>query len=71
MQSFASPILPIPHHSPQSPTPPHTKITHHNSRNAPQKKGATITYTYALSTQKTIERAQPSLIPTPFLPQKP
>lgn len=28
MQSFASPILPIPHHTP-------TKITHHNSRHAP------------------------------------
>lgn len=61
MQSFASPPphpFPIPH----NPHPP-TKITHHNSRNAPQKKGATIAYTHALPTQKTIERAQLSPIP--------
>ena len=35
------------------------------------KKGATIAHTYALSTQKTIERAQLSPIPTPFLPKNP
>ena len=35
----------------------------------PHKKGATIAYTCALSTQKSIERAQLSLIPTPFLPK--
>ena len=46
MQSFASPL----------PSPPHTKITHHKSNTTfyttPHKKGATITYPYALSTQK-------------------
>ena len=35
------------------------------------RKGATIAYTYALSTKKTIERAQLSPIPTPFLPKNP
>ena len=68
MQSFASP-LPSP---PQSPHP--TKITHHKTNTTfyttPHKKGATITYPYALSTKKSIERAQLSLIPTPFLPKK-
>ena len=67
MQSFASPL---PH---QSPHP--TKITHHKSNTTfytmPHKKGANITYPHALSTQKSIERAQLSLIPTPFLPKKP
>ena len=52
MQSFASPPF----------LPPHTKITHHKSNTTfyttPHKKGATITYPYALSTQKSIERAQ-------------
>ena len=46
MQSFASPPS----------FPPHTKITHHKSNTTfyttPHKKGATITYPYALSTQK-------------------
>ena len=35
------------------------------------RKGATIAHTNALSTQKSIERAQLSLIPTPFLPKNP
>lgn len=35
------------------------------------RKGATIAYTHALTTQKTTERAKLSLIPTPFLPKKP
>ena len=35
------------------------------------RKGATIAYTYALSTKKSIERAQLSPIPTPFLPKNP
>ena len=74
MQSFASP-LPSP---PQSPHP--TKITHHKSNTTnqtphfiprPHKKGATITYPHALSTPKSIERAQLSLILTPFLPKNP
>ena len=60
MQSFASP-LPSP---PQSPHP--TKITHHKSNTTiyttPHKKGATITYPYALSTKKSIESAQLSLV---------
>lgn len=49
MQSFASPL--------PTPIPPHpTKITHHKSNTTfyttPHKKGATITYPYALSTKK-------------------
>ena len=68
MQSFASPTptpsSPHPHHNP----PP--QITPHNLRHAPTKKDATIAYTHALSTQKNTERAQLSLIPTPFLPKK-
>lgn len=55
MQSFASPI-PSPSPSPTIPTPP-------------TKKGATIAYTHALSTQKSTERAQLSPIPTPFPPK--
>ena len=35
------------------------------------RKGATIAYTHALSTQKTAEREQLSLIPTPFLLKNP
>ena len=35
------------------------------------RKGATIAYTHALSIQKSIERAQLSLILTPFLPKNP
>lgn len=70
MQSFASP-LPPPHTNPPHPT----KITHHKSNTTfyttPHKKGATIAYTHALSTLKFIERAQLSLIPTPFLPKNP
>lgn len=60
MQSFASPPSP----SPTTPTPiPHpTKITHHKSNTTfyttHHKKGATIAYPNALSTQKSIERAQ-------------
>ena len=65
MQSFASPTHtnPPPHknHAPQ--------IKHHKFMPHPHKKGATIAYTCALSTQKSIERAQLSLIPTPFLPK--
>lgn len=59
MQSFASPTHtnPPPHknHAPQ--------IKHHKFMPHPHKKGATIAYTYALSTQKSIERAQLSPIP--------
>lgn len=70
MQSFASPILPIPHHTPQSPTPPQkSRTTIHAT--PPHRKGATIAYTYALSTKKPTERAQLSLIPTPFPPKNP
>ena len=73
MQSFASPT-PTPHNPP--PKNPHpTKITRHKSRPTiyatSHKKGATIAYTYALSTEKSIERAQLSLIPTPFPPKNP
>ena len=54
MQSFASPTHtnPPPHknHAPQ--------IKHHKFMPHPHKKGATIAYTYALSTKKTTERAQ-------------
>lgn len=54
MQSFASPT----HTNP----PPHKnhalQIKHHKFMPHPHKKGATIAYTYALSTQKSIERAQ-------------
>lgn len=56
MQSFASP--PHPHTNP----PPHKnhalQIKHHKFMPHPHKKGATIAYTCALSTQKSIERAQ-------------
>ena len=59
MQSFASPTHtnPPPHknHAPQ--------IKHHKFMPHPHKKGATIAYTYALSTQKSIERAQLSPMP--------
>ncbi len=60
MQSFASPPFSLPHTNP----PPH-------KNHAPHQKGATIAYTHALSTQKSIERAQLSPIPTPFLPKNP
>ena len=67
MQSFASPT----HTNP----PPHKnhalQIKHHKFMPHPHKKGATIAYTHALSTQKTTERAHLSLIPTPFLPKNP
>ena len=54
MQSFASPLppspTPIPHQSP----PPHKnhapQIKHHKFMLHPYRKGATITYTHALST---------------------
>ena len=71
MQSFASPSLP---HPQQSPTPPQkSQDTNHAPQFTPRphKKGATITYTHALSIQKTIKRAQLSPIPTPFPPKKP
>ena len=59
MQSFASPT----HTNP----PPHKnhalQIKHHKFMPHPHKKGATIAYTYALSTQKSIERAQLSPMP--------
>ena len=59
MQSFASPTHtnPPPHknHAPQ--------IKHHKFMPHPHKKGATIAYTCALSTQKSIERAQLSPMP--------
>ncbi len=63
MQSFASP-LPSPTQSHTNPPPPH-------KNHATHQKGATIAHTHALSTQKTIERAQLSPIPTPFLPKNP
>ena len=75
MQSFASP-LPIPSPSPTIPNnPPHRHKNHAPQIHAPQftprphKKGATIAHTHALSTQKSIERAQLSPIPAPFLPK--
>ena len=87
MQSFASPHSPTPHQSPPqksrttNQTPqiyaPHTqKGRNYRLYLRPfypkiHRKGATIAYTYALSTIKFIERAQLSLIPTPFLPKKP
>ena len=61
MQSFASPPS-SPHTIPHQSPPPH-------KNHAPHQKGATIAYTHALSTQKSIERAQLSLIPTPFPPK--
>ena len=65
MQSFASPT----HTNP----PPHKNHAPQKSRTTfyttPHKKGATIAYTHALSTKKSTERAQISLIPTPFLPK--
>ena len=63
MQSFASPFPQPPH---QSPTPQKSRTTFYTT---PHKKGATIAYTHALSTKKSTERAQLSLIPTPFLPK--
>lgn len=67
MQSFASPT----HTNP----PPHKnhalQIKHHKFMPHPHKKGATIAYTYALSTQKTTKRAQLSLILTPFPSKNP
>ena len=74
MQSFASPFPQPPHtHTPIP--PPHKnhapQIKHHKFMPHPHKKGATIAYTYALSTQKSIERAQLSLIPTPFPSKNP
>ena len=81
MQSFASP-LPTPPHNPTPipPTPQKSRTTSkgRNYRLYPRpfypkihRKGATIAYTHALSTQKYTERAQLSPIPTPFLPKKP
>ena len=56
MQSFAS------HTHTHTNPPPHKnnalQIKHHKFMPHPHKKGATIAYTYALSTQKSIERAQ-------------
>lgn len=55
MQSFASP-LPSPNTIPHQSPPPHKnhapQIKHHKFMPHPHKKGATITYPYALSTQK-------------------
>ena len=62
MQSFASPPPHNPHTNP--PTPQKSRTTFYTT---PHKKGATIAYTHALSTKKSTERAQLSLIPTPFL----
>ena len=67
MQSFASPFLPTPIPPPHKNHAP--QIKHHKFMPHPHKKGATIAYTHALSTQKSIERAQLSLIPTPFPPK--
>ena len=72
MQSFASP-LPTPPHNPTPipPTPQKSRTTSkgRNYRLYPRpfhpkihRKGATIAYTHALSTQKTTERAQLSLV---------
>lgn len=68
MQSFAS-HPPLPHNPPHRHKNQTPQIKHHKFMPHPHKKGATIAYTYALSTQKTIERAQLSPIPTPFLPK--
>ena len=69
MQSFASPhILPHSHPHTNPPTPQKSRTTFYTT---PHKKGATIAYTHALSTKKNTERAQLSLIPTPFLPKNP
>ena len=84
MQSFASPL---PSHTPHNPTPPtkikHHILYHapQKGRNYHlyqrpfyqkiHRKGTTIAYTHALSTQKSIERAQLSPIPTPFLHKNP
>lgn len=87
MQSFASPLpsptpIPPPHknHAPQI---KHHILYHapqkgRNYRLYPRpfypkihRKGATVAYTYALSTQKNAERAQLSPIPTPFLHKNP
>ena len=68
MQSFASPFLPPhnPHTTNQTPqihAPPTQKGRNYRLYPRPfyqknNRKGATIAYTYALSTQKSIERAQ-------------
>lgn len=65
MQSFASP----PSHTP-TPIPHPTKITHHILYHAPQKGRNYRLYPRPFY-QKNTERAQLSLIPTPFLPKKP
>ena len=78
MQSFASP-LPSPHPQKSHTTiyaPPTQKGRNYRLYPRPfylkiHRKGATIAYIYALSIQKSIERAQLSPIPTPFLPKKP
>lgn len=72
MQSFASPFLPPhnPHTTNQTPqihAPPTQKGRNYRLYPRPfykknSRKGATITYTHALSTQKTTERAQLSLV---------
>ena len=75
MQSFASPFL-HPHPTHQIYAPPTQKGRNYRLYPRPfypknHRKGATIAYTYALSTKKSIERAQLSLISTPFLPKNP
>ena len=73
MQSFASPLpTPIP------PQKSRTTSKGRNYRSYPRpfhqknhRKGATIAYTHALSTKNSIERAQLSPIPTPFLHKNP
>lgn len=63
MQSFASSLLPIPHHN-----PPHTATI------PPQKKSQDKNHAPQFTphfTPRPIERAQLSPIPTPFPPQKP
>ena len=60
MQSFASP--------PPTPIPHPTKITHHILYHAPQKGRNYRLYPRPFY-QKNTERAQLSLIPTPFLPK--
>ena len=66
MQSFASPFL-HPHPTHQIYAPPTQKGRNYRLYPRPfypknHRKGATIAYTYALSTKKSIERAQLSLV---------
>ena len=77
-----TPIPPTPQKSrttnqtPQIYAPPTQKGRNYRLSQRPfylknHRKGATIAYTHALSTQKSTERAQLSPIPTPFPPKNP